>query len=157
MANFAKVNSNNIVERLVSVNNEELLDENEQESEALGIAFLHDLYGYDSDMKWVQTSYNANFRNRFACIGDTYDKVRDVFLPKKPESHPSWVFNDQTLNWEPPIPQPEEERFYFIWNDETESWDSFLIPESGPITQIFEWDEEKQLLIVKDKDAESIS
>ena len=29
---------------------------------------------------WKQTSYNANFRDKYAAIGDTYDEVNDVFV-----------------------------------------------------------------------------
>jgi len=66
MANFAKIINNNIVERLVAVSDDELIDENGQENEVLGIAFLKELFGYDTE--WVQTSYNNNFRSKFACI-----------------------------------------------------------------------------------------
>ena len=30
--------------------------------------------------EWVQTSYNGNFRGKFASIGDTYDEINDVFV-----------------------------------------------------------------------------
>jgi len=30
---------------------------------------------------WIQTSYNANFRGKFAGIGDRYDPVSDTFQP----------------------------------------------------------------------------
>ena len=40
---------------------------------------------------WVQTSYNSNFRNKFAGVGDTYDKVNDVFI--EPQPYPSWTLD----------------------------------------------------------------
>ena len=59
MAYFAKLNPENIVEQVISVHNNELLD-NGIESEAKGIAFCKSLYGQDTN--WVQTSYNKRIR-----------------------------------------------------------------------------------------------
>ena len=78
MAHFAQLDENNVVTAVIVVHNNELLDNNGQESEALGIAFCQSLYG--SDTRWVQTSYNANFRGRYAGIGGRYDPVEDKFL-----------------------------------------------------------------------------
>ena len=38
--------------------------------------------------KYIQTSFNGNFRNKFARIGDRYDRSLDMFIPPKP--YPSW-------------------------------------------------------------------
>lgn len=35
--------------------------------------------------KWIQTSYNGNFRGDFAKIGDTYDAKADKFITPIPE------------------------------------------------------------------------
>jgi len=53
-----------------------LLDESGQESEAKGIAFCQSLFGGT----WKQTSYNANFRGKYAGVGDKYDPVVDEFI-----------------------------------------------------------------------------
>jgi len=34
----------------------------------------------------MQTSYNANFRAKYAGIGDTYDAVSDTFTPHESET-----------------------------------------------------------------------
>lgn len=75
MAHFAELNQDNIVIRVIVVANDKILDENGQESEALGIEFCQKRGG-----KWVQTSYNANFRGKYACIGDYYDEELDEFV-----------------------------------------------------------------------------
>ena len=31
--------------------------------------------------RFVQTSYNGKFRNKFARVGDRYDRALDMFLP----------------------------------------------------------------------------
>jgi hypothetical protein len=67
MAHFAKI-ENNIVTQVVVVDNEH---------EANGEAYLN---GLGLEGKWVQTSYNNNFRGKYAGIGDTYDEENDVFV-----------------------------------------------------------------------------
>jgi len=75
MAHFAKV-ENNIVQEVIVVNNEVLLDTEGVEQEALGAAFCEELFGGT----WIQTSYNANFRGRYAGVGMIYDSVKDEFI-----------------------------------------------------------------------------
>jgi len=76
MAHFAELDSNNVVLRVIVVNNQELSDSNNNESESKGIDFCKSLFGGN----WVQTSYNANFRGVFAGIGYTYDSKQDIFI-----------------------------------------------------------------------------
>lgn len=76
MAHFAKINDNNVVEQVIVVNNEVLLDSEGVEQEALGAAFCEELFGG----KWIQTSYNGNFRGRYAGVGMIYDPVADEFI-----------------------------------------------------------------------------
>jgi hypothetical protein len=116
MAHFAEIDSNNIVLRVVVVNNIVLEDGDLVEQEHLGIEFLQGLLGGD----WVQTSYNGNFRKNFAGVGFTYDTEKDAFIPQKPYS--SWRLNDDTCKWEPPAPMPDDNKLY-LWNENTLSWD----------------------------------
>jgi len=64
--------------QVIVVNNNELLDENGNESEAVGIAFCESLFG--TETLWKQTSYNGNFRGVYAGIGYVYDPAADVFV-----------------------------------------------------------------------------
>ena len=68
MAHFARI-ENGFVQQVIVVNNEIILDENGDESEAIGIAFCQKHFGGE----WVQTSYNGNIRGKFAGIGDSWD------------------------------------------------------------------------------------
>jgi hypothetical protein len=68
MAHFAKI-ENNIVTQVIVVNNEVLLDENGVEQESIGAQFCQDTFGGE----WVQTSYNGNFRGKYAGQGDIWD------------------------------------------------------------------------------------
>ena len=98
MAHFAKLDDNNVVIDVNSVNNHELVnskntvDENGSvvvslvESEDKGVAFLTSWSGGHTN--WKQTSYNATFRGKFAGIGDTYDPVTNMFVSPVVESIP---------------------------------------------------------------------
>ena len=64
MAHFAKLDENNIVVTVLAGRDED----NEQElTERTGEVYK-------------QTSYNGNFRGKYAGIGDTYDEVNDIFI-----------------------------------------------------------------------------
>jgi hypothetical protein len=73
MAHFAKINENNIVEIVLVVDNSE---------EHRGQEFLAEDLGLGG--RWIQTSYNANFRGKYAGIGDIYDEDNDVFFSPQP-------------------------------------------------------------------------
>lgn len=78
MAHFAKI-ENNIVSQVIVVNNEVLLDENGIEQESIGAQFCQDTFGGT----WVQTSYNANFRGKYAGTGDLWDGTNFTTLTTK--------------------------------------------------------------------------
>jgi hypothetical protein len=117
MAHFAELDDNNIVKQVIVVANEELLDENGQESENKGIAFCKSLFGEDT--RWIQTSFNANFRNKYAGGGDIYLQDRDVFLPAQP--YPSWTIHPTLNKWVAPTPEPENGLNY-IWVEDDLNW-----------------------------------
>jgi len=60
---------------------------------------------------WKQTSYNHNFRKKYAGIGDVYDPVKDKFLAQQP--YASWSL-DSSDDWQAPITYPTTLRFMVI-------------------------------------------
>jgi len=70
MAHFALIKNGKVADVIV-VSNDNAPDE------ATGKAFIASI-GLAGE--WVQTSYNANFRSKYAGIGDTYDADLDVFV-----------------------------------------------------------------------------
>lgn len=79
MAHFARLGADNVVTEVLVVDNGIL---GTPESEQLGIKWLEDfdtLRGLEP-AQWVQTSYNGNFRGRYAGIGMIYDTVLDEFV-----------------------------------------------------------------------------
>jgi hypothetical protein len=81
MAHFAKI-ENKKVTQVIVVNNETLENMEYPDSESVGIAFCQSLFGEDT--QWLQTSYNAKFRGRFAGVGYSYDKDKDEFVVPEP-------------------------------------------------------------------------
>ena len=103
MSHFAKIDNNYIVQEVI------VADQNFINSGLVGDSF-----------RWIQTSYNANFRKNFAGIGYKYDRIRDAFIPPKP--YPSWILNEETCIWESPVPYPNDGKKYY-WNEQTLTWD----------------------------------
>ena len=83
MAHFAELDENNVVLSVIVVDNINLLDESGIENEQVGIDYIQGILGPNS--KWVQTSYNGNFRKTYAGIGYTYNPVNDEFVAPDPE------------------------------------------------------------------------
>ncbi len=78
MAHFAKLDENNKVIEVIVVSNDDILDENGDESEEVGIKFCRMIQGENTN--WKQTSYNGNIRGRYAGIGMYYDETIDEFV-----------------------------------------------------------------------------
>ena len=112
MAHFAQIDENNIVTRVLVVDNS-VLDNNGTEDESLGKQHLVNLHGGTLD-SWIQTSYNTienthaksktPFRGNYAGKGFTWDSTNQVFIP--PKIYASFVLDTTNWKWDPPIPVP---------------------------------------------------
>jgi hypothetical protein len=119
MASFAELDQNNIVKRVISVSDNELL-ENGVMLESKGIQFCKSLFGQNTT--WVQTSFTT--RNTYAGIGFTYDSNKDIFIPIQP--YPSWSLDDNG-NWQSPIAKPQDNNLY-KWNETILNWEIYTLP-----------------------------
>lgn len=117
MAQFAKLNENNVV-LAVHIVNDDVVSVDGAESEQVGIDFLTGLHGHSL---WKQTSYSGSFRKNYAGIGYTYDSSRDAFIPPKPFN--SWILNEATCLWDAPIAYPADGNMY-TWNEENLAWEA---------------------------------
>jgi hypothetical protein len=112
MPHFAQVDENNIVTRVLVI---------DQETVDTGL--------FGDPKTFIQTSYNTfngvhllggtPLRKNYAGVGYKYDEERDAFIPPKPYN--SWIFSEEKCNWEPPMPMPEDSNLY-LWDEETVSW-----------------------------------
>jgi hypothetical protein len=48
-----------------------------------------------------------------------YDAGRDAFI--NPQPYPSWILNEETCLWQPPVPYPTDGIMY-QWDEETTDW-----------------------------------
>ena len=111
MANFAKLGTGDIVEKVQVVSNDIAI------TEQAGSDFINQLY--NTRDVWIQTSYNGNFRKNYAGIGFTYDATRDAFIA--PQPFPSWTLDETTCRWISPIAMPDDGKMY-NWNEDTTNW-----------------------------------
>jgi hypothetical protein len=125
MAHFAELDANNIVTRVIVVGNADTRDAIGIEHEHIGVAFCQRLFGGT----WKQTSYNGNIRKRYAGVGYTYNEELDAFIT--PQPYPSWTLNNETAAWDPPVPKPDDDGKFFVWNEETQAWDEIPAPDMG--------------------------
>lgn len=122
MSHFVKIDKNNIVVDGMVIE-QDMLDTG--------------LWG--DPKQWIQTSYNTRggihygpdgqpdggiaIRKNYAGIGYTYDPTRDAFIPPKP--YDSWILNERTCLWDPPVPMPADSKFY-VWEESLQEWKSEL-------------------------------
>ena len=79
--------------------------------------------------EWISTSYNTfagkhtqggtPFRKNYASIGFKFDRERNAFIP--PQPFPSWLLNEETCQWYPPVAMPIDGKRYF-WNEVSKGW-----------------------------------
>ena len=106
MAHFAELDENNVVLRVCVVDNAHV----PSDMHINGETWCTNFWGGT----WKQTSYNHNFRKRYAGIGWTYDSVKDKFLEPKPFA--SWSL-DENDDWKAPITYPDDDKDYY-WNED---------------------------------------
>ena len=110
MAYFSQLDESNYVTRVIFINNEDIVDINGQESEALGVELCSKICGPGI---YVQTSRNTqnnvhfdpntwlpdekqSFRRNFGEVGFLHIAERDCFVPPPPKP---WYVLDENFNW----------------------------------------------------------
>lgn len=116
MAHFAKLDENNMVTEVHVVSNDVVVVDG-ADSEELGVSFLKNLYGDNTN--WKQTSYSGSFRKNFAGIGYSYNPELDAFIEPKP--FPSWSLNTETGKWDAPVAYPSDGKVYG-WFEQAQTW-----------------------------------
>ena len=119
MAHFAELDENNIVVSVTVVDNRHVPSDKHVDGETWCKNFFN-----QPDTTFKQTSYNDNFRKRYAGIGFTYDASKDVFISLQP--YASWSLNDDS-DWQAPITYPIDDKEYrwdesIYQGDNTKGW-----------------------------------
>lgn len=126
MAHYARVNSENIVTHVTPIPNQIITDENGVEHEYRGLSHLYTTIPDSANDRWIQTSYNNNFRVRYAGLGFIWNEQLNAFIPPKP--YESWILNEETFDWDAPVPVPElteeekENGLIYLWDEENKQW-----------------------------------
>ena len=121
MAHYAFLDESNIVTEVI-------VGKNEGEE---GIDWeVH--YGNFRGQTCTRTSYNTSggvhsgggtpFRKNYAGVGYTYDATRDAFIPPKP--YPSWLLDETTCLWVPPVPMPDG---LYRWDEAAGEWVQYTL------------------------------
>lgn len=149
MAHFAFVSNENIVMRISVISNDEIIDENGEEQESIGISRCIELYPMidPSSGRWIQCSYNASFRGIYPGIGCSYSEEEDIFI--YPQPFPSWIRDGS--DWVSPIPMPQNPApgwpgggpKGWEWDEESTSWIAIEFP--------LIWDEDSQQWIPRNE------
>ena len=79
MAHFAELDINNKVLRVLTACNQDITNNGGEQSEQAALHFQSLNQFSPNGVKWVQTSYNNNFRKQYAAINYTYDTIKDKF------------------------------------------------------------------------------
>jgi hypothetical protein len=118
MAHYAFLDESNIVTEVITgIDETETIDGLDTET----------WYGNFRQQVCKRTSYNSNIRKNYAGIGFAYDSERDAFIPPKP--YDSWLLDEETCRWNPPITYPDDGVKYF-WNEADLAWE--LLPTEEP-------------------------
>jgi hypothetical protein len=111
MAHYAFLDENNLVTEVITgIDETELIEGLDTET----------WYGNFRGQVCKRTSYNGNIRKNYASIGFSYDAARDAFIAPKP--YDSWLLDEATCKWNPPVPYPTD-GFTYIWNEAELAWE----------------------------------
>ena len=123
MAHFAKIDENNVVLTVLGVNDEDCLNSEGVEEEAIG---------------------GTPFRGNYAAPGYTWDAANDCFWEIKP--HSSWVKDIANKRWKAPIDEPSEsDGWHLFWSqedheaDSTKGWRGLRDDDTQEIKTPYKW------------------
>jgi len=125
MAHFAELDSNNKVLRVVVGCNVDIANNGGEQSEQAAEHFKTVCPLSENGIKWVQTSYNNNFRKKYAGINDTFDSIKNKFI--LPQPFASWSL-DANDDWQAPIAYPtvttygDNIKYFISWDEAGQRW-----------------------------------
>jgi hypothetical protein len=99
MANWAKINSENIVEDTLVCDYD----------------FIEIIKSQNPEYSYVEYSHN-----NFAAIGYPYNTELEKFLTPKP--YPSWILDEDKWEYVAPIAYPNEPGKYYVWEEMNTEW-----------------------------------
>lgn len=140
MAHFAEIDLNNIVLRVNKACDIDIANNGGEQSEQAAEHFATVSPLSENGVKWVQTSYNHNFRKQYAGIGFIYDANKDKFITPQPFA--SWSL-DSNDDWQAPVAYPTiikdgDIDYNIYWNESNLKW--YAVDRNNVNSSLFEWD-----------------
>ena len=126
-----------IVERVIVVDNKHVPGDEHVDGET----WCKNFFGEAT--VWKQTSYNANFRKKYAGRGDRYDYDKNKFLC--PQQYQSWTL-DANDDWQAPVTSPLEhdinyrDTYIINWDEENQQWTGIKRTIDGKNRTNWNWD-----------------
>jgi hypothetical protein len=125
MAHFAEIDINNKVLRVLVACNQDIANNGGEQSEQAAEHFKKICPFSLNGVKWVQTSYNNNFRKQYAGIGYTFDSTKNKFI--SPQPFASWSL-DANDDWQAPVAYPtvttygDNVKYFISWDEIQQRW-----------------------------------
>lgn len=122
MAHYAIIDENNLVIQVIVGKDENEDGINWEEYYGAKRTSYNTIGGihYNPDNKQPSEDQSKAYRKNYAGIGFTFDEQRDAFIP--PKIFDSWILNEKSCLWEPPIPMPETGGPW-EWNEDLIDWE----------------------------------
>ena len=120
----AKIDENNTVVDVIVLNETDITDENGL-SDTLATNLSNTLKNTTGNWKIAGMFSEGTapaYRGIQPGISDLWHPTKEKFYGYKP--HSSWTLNEETLEWEPPIPRPNNTTKWH-WNDDTLTWELY--------------------------------
>jgi len=125
MAHYAELDINNKVIRVLTACNQDIATHGGELSEEAANYFGTYTPFSKNGVKWVQTSYNNNFRKQYAGIGYTFDSTKNKFI--SPQPFASWSL-DSNDDWQAPVTYPtvttygDNVKYFITWDESNLRW-----------------------------------
>jgi hypothetical protein len=131
MAHYALINSDNIVVKVITGVDENVIQTDLDGTQVGGSSEAWEQF-YAAQPQFAgltckRTSYNGNIRANYATVGGKYDESFNVFLA--PQPFPSWKLDYTTYQWVAPVVKPEDtEEYFYKWSEINKEWIKVAIP-----------------------------
>lgn len=108
MRYFAEIDNDNIVKRVLLLDDDAITNGNDFFNKTLNLGG-----------NWLETFLDSNEIKNLAGVGFYYDNARNAFIAPKPFD--SWVLDEATCQWNSPIAYPQDGKIY-RWNEINQQW-----------------------------------
>jgi len=118
MSHFAKLDENNLVTEIISIDESLCLDADGSYDEAVGVGYCKKNI---SSGNWL-ACHKDGTRAQMPSVGYSYSSSDDLFVTPKP--HSSWVLDSSKTSWTSPITKPVRTTdqmqggFDYVWDED---------------------------------------